>query len=118
MPTISTSIETSILTLVRSGTTFTVESIQTSYVTISLTDTAAPAIPSTTLIQSVGIPASATHSGSSSRSLIPEGSSCSFYDASMTPDASVCGEEKCRFEYELGSFVTWEQFPEKPPIVT
>jgi hypothetical protein len=30
----------------------------------------------------------------------------------------VCGGEECRIEYELGSFIKWEQFPEKPPVVT
>lgn len=118
VPTISNSIETSILTLVRSGTTFTAESIQTSYVTISLTNTPTPAIPSNLPTQSVSVPASAAPSESSSTSFISEGSGCSSYGPSTTPDASVCGEEECRVGYELVSFITWEQFPEKPPVVT
>jgi hypothetical protein len=120
VPTISTSVETSIITLVRSGTTFTAESIRTSYVTVSLTKTPAPAVPSNPPTGSVVIPASSlpSDSGSGSIPVTSEESSCSSYGPSTILDASVCGGEECRVEYELGSFIKWQQFPEKPAVVT
>jgi hypothetical protein len=118
VPTISTSVETSIITLVRSGTTFTAESIRTSYVTVSLTETPAPAVPSSPPSGSVIVPASNPPSGSGSIPVTSEESSCSSYGPSITLDASVCGGEECRVEYELGSFIKWQQAPEKPPVVT
>jgi hypothetical protein len=118
VPTISVSIQRSILTLVRSGTTFTAESILTSYVTISLSDIPATATPGSQPAGSIVVPESILPSGSGPITSISEGSSCSSYGPSTVPNASVCGGTECRVEYELGSYLKWQQFPEKPPVVT
>jgi hypothetical protein len=120
VPTVSTSVETSILTLIRSGTTFTAESVLTSYVTLSVSLSATPSAvsPASQPAEPTTTPGSDIPPSSSPSLSVSEGSTCSSYGPSLVPNASACGGTSCHVEYEVGSILKWQQYPEKPPVVT
>lgn len=118
LPVTSTAFRTSIVTLVRSGTTFTAESILTSYVTLLPPSPTAGASSVNQPAEPSLAPATGITSGPSLTLATTSQPTCHSYGPSVVPDAAACNGAACKVEYEVGYALKWQQYPEKPPVVT
>lgn len=113
-------VSTQVVTSTRGGVTFTSQNLITT--TATATITAATAVTASNLVRSSVITSFSSSQQESRPGSAPSATrpqiSCSDVGLYPSPGAEVCGHNDCRLDFEIGAFVHWSVYPEKPPLLT